>query len=266
MSINTLDTYIGGTRHVFTFQKSASTTGGAGRFGSYWEIAGYPGVGAVPAAFDSGTGYNPDSSTAGALPWINPVSGETKVTQFTIGAAGQQDTILFDRLQAIGNFSPVNTGTQSVTTPVVCAVREITYIGTELWWFIRSAATGSSADTWTVSYENESGATHSATYAKPANTLVQYQGGPFILAAGDLGISKIKSFACSSGSGASSATITLAIVRMYNMVSILSGVVGREDINPMGGLWTIPNSPCLFLVGFTAAAAINRGSIVLVQG
>jgi hypothetical protein len=267
MSITTQDSLIAGLRPPVPFCKTSVTSKGAGAFHSLWQAAGLPGAGVTPPAFNAGSGYVPDRTTAGALPFTNPTAGALSYLA-GIGASGAVAGTfwLYDRCWACSGFVTNITTAQTITTPGNVG-RYQTFDGVEIWGecYVPPGATGAN---WTVSYTNQAGTSgRTATYVHPASAEVAGQMLPFTLQAGDTGVQSVQSFTCSISSG-TAGNIGITLVRRAKLLPLVVPNVGAV-LDAIGcGMPRLLDDVCLSLMVLCTAATTGTiaGEVLVAQG
>lgn len=271
MSITTEDGIFAGMLAPRGIQKASSTSEGAGTWHSLWKLAGYPVAGANPPASTAGSGYVPTNSTTGAIPFTNPVSGNTYVARLALAGSTVGTVILYDRLWACSGFNTTLTTAQNITTPGTITARDLNGAtngdGVELWGEIYTAP-GATTATWTVSYTNQAGTSgRSATYTHPANAESVGQMFPFALAAGDTGVRSVASLTCSASSGTAGDVGITLVRRIAEIPIMLANVAGMMDALALGLPRVYDNSCLAFMVlCSTTNTGLVQGSIGLTQG
>lgn len=262
MAITTLDGLIAGSAPPVSFLKSSQTAEGAGTWHSLFLVAGYPGAGSAPPAYTAGSGYACTNSTVGALPFTNPVSGETRLVKLAVAGSTIGTVILYDRLWTCSGFNTTTTTAQSVTTPGTIPARDddgtTTGKGVQIWGEIYTAP-GATGATWTVSYTNTAGTSgRTATYTHPANAESVGQMFPFTLQAGDIGVQSVQSLTCSVSSG-TAGSLGITLLRRIATAPML--VVNIATILDAMALGTprIFNSSCLALM--VQCSTTNTGTV-----
>jgi hypothetical protein len=261
MAITTLDTLIAGFKPPMSFWKASQTAEGAGTWHSLWKAAGNPTAGATPAAYSAGSGYTPDESTQGALPFTDPVSGNSYLTKFAATGASICTLILYDRVWHCSGFATNSVATQSITTPGTMATGRDANgatlgAGVELWGEVYTAP-GATGATWTVSYTNQAGtAAQSATYTHPANAESVGQMFPFTLASGDTGVRAVASLTCSISSG-TAGDIGITLLRRVAEIPITLINSGILVDGLAMGLPRLYDSSCLALM--VSCSGISTG-------
>lgn len=229
MAITTLDDAIAGARPPRRMLKSSATSEGAGTWHSLFLLAGYPGAGATPPAYTAGSGYTCSRTTQGAIPFDNPVSGETRLMRLSaVGATAGMLTV-YDRLWTCSGLTTAAAATLPITTPGTIPSRDANGAalgdGVELWGEVYTAP-GAVGATWTVSYTNQAGTPgRTATYTHPANAESVGQMFPFTLQAGDTGVRAVASFTTSISSG-TAGSIGLTLLRPIASIPITTVNLG----------------------------------------
>ena len=268
MVISTVDNLIAGMQPLRMFAKAVGGTTVAGRPHSYWAIAGNPGPGAFDTTLD---GVALSGATNGALPFTNPVSGNTYLNRF-VGACGvgASSLMLCDRLWHNGGYTITSTSGQNSTTPTWPArdnngatSGEGVFLGLEI-----SAVTGAGTPTVTISYTNSDGtAGRSATNLDA--TVASSIAGTFYrigLQAGDKGVRSVESLTLSATW--TSGTMNLVAYRLIAALPLPGSEAPGQLDTLTGGLPRIYDSSVLWLVnvpGGTTSARIH-GHVQWAQG
>lgn len=271
MAISTLDGIIAGMLPPQGLFKTSQTAEGAGMWHSLWKATALPTAGANPPAASAGSGYTPTNSTAGAIPFTNPVSGNTYLARASIAGATVGTLIIYDRLWACSGFNTTLLTAQTITTPGTIPSRDANGAalgdGVELWLEVYTAP-GATGATWTVSYTNQDGTSgRTATYTHPANAESVGQMMPMVLAAGDRGVRAVASLTCSASSG-TAGDVGITLLRRVAEIPILLANVSTT-LDPIAlGFPRIYDGSCLALMVQCSATNTGQmlGSVVLSQG
>lgn len=271
MAITTLDGLIAGMKLASAFTAIASaTTEGGGYWHSFWKNMTFPGSGANPPAYTAGSGYSCTRTTAGALIFSNPVSGNSYLARLSVQNNSPGRIILYDRLWTCSGLV-TNTGTtQTVTTPGTIPSRDINGTGNgdgvELWGEVYTAP-GATGATWTVNYKDQGNNNGAATYTHPANAETVGQMFPFILASGDTGVRSVVDFTCSISSG-TAGDIGLTLLRRIADIPILANNTPADEDFLTLNLARIYDDSCLALMMFcnTTSSGQISGDFTVAQG
>ena len=271
MAITTQDQALAGMLPPSSYYKASATTEGAGTFHSLFLVAGTPGAGATPPAFTAGSGYTCDRTTQGAIPFTNPVSGNSHLARFAAAAATIGTLILYDRLWTCSGFNTTTLTAQNVTTPGSLPARDAKGltdgVGVELWLEVYTAP-GATGATWTVSYTNQDGtAGRTATYTHPANAESVGQMMPMTLQAGDTGVRSVQSLTCSASSG-TAGSIGITLLRRVAEIPITLVNIAQVLDFMATGFVRLYDGTCLALMVLCSAtnSGIQMGSITISQG
>ncbi len=262
MTISTLDAAIAGARPPVRALKASATAEGAGTWHSLFLLAGFPGAGATPPAYTAGSGYACSRTTQGALPFTNPVSGETRLMRASAVGATVGALTLYDRLWTCSGLTTAAAATLPITTPGTIPARDALGAangdGVELWGEVYTAP-GVTGATWTVSYTNQAGtAGRTATYTHPANAESVGQMFPFRLQAGDTGVRSVQSFTTSVSSG-TAGSIGLTLIRPITTIPMTTVNLGSVlDMLALGAPKLYDDS-CLALM--VQCSATNTGIV-----
>lgn len=271
MTITTLDGAIAGLQPPAAFYKASATSEGAGTFHSLFLVAGQPGAGSTPPAYTAGSGYTCSNSTAGAIPFTNPSSGETEL--FKLAAAGSTlgSLIVYDRLWTCSGLTTAAAATLNITTPGALPSRDAggttDGVGVELWGEVYTAP-GATGATWTCTYTNSAGTgSKTATYTHPANAESVGQMFRFTLAAGDVGVRSVQSFTTSGTSG-TAGSIGITLLRRLAILPFTAANVAQVlDMGALG-MPRLYDGTCLALMVLCSATntGVITGEAVWTQG
>jgi hypothetical protein len=240
----------------------------AGQFVSLWTAAGQPGVGAVPAAFGS-SGTVPTNATAGAVPFVNPGSGNSYLARLFATSSVPGTLVLYDRLWACSALLATATS-QTIVTPAALTRPDANGVNAEI-WIEATVAIGTTASNASCTYTNQAAVTGHVTSpvipmvtSAPIGWAVQLP-----LAAGDTGVQTIQTMTLSAAMSAGQ--FNLVIQRRIAEFAIPAAWLSFPPQDPFwSGLPQIYNSACIgayFLIGSgTAAPAIPSASLVIAQG
>ena len=244
MSISTLSGIQAGLQPKLFSVKVPTTT--TQPYRSLWSGTGNPGAGGYDTTLN---GVTCDNTTAGALPFVNPASGNSYLSRMEVwGTQTAGWVMLCDRLWHNGGYTITSTSAQNSTTPTWPA-RDIAgstngdgvLLGLEI-----SSTVGAATPTVTVSYTNSSGTAgrtgtniYATVSASQTHTWV-----PIGLQAGDTGVRSVESVTLSASW--ISGTMNLFAYRPIQMVrnNDTWGVVDAVG----HGHYRIYNSSCLFFL------------------
>jgi hypothetical protein len=271
VAITSGDQLLAGLLPPYSLFKPSATSEGAGLWHSLWKGAGAPAAGANPPLFSAGSGYAPNNTTLGAIPYTNPVSGNSYLAKCAIAGGTVGTLVIYDRLWACSGFGTVVTTAQAITTPGTIPSRDRSGAalgeGVELWGEVYTAP-GATGATWTVSYTDQDGNTgQNATYAHPANAESVGQMFRFNLAAGDTGVRAVASFTASVSSGTAGDIGITLVRRIAEIPLMLANVAQAFDAFSLG-LPRIYDGSCLALMVqcSTTNTGLIQGSLALAQG
>lgn len=268
MAITTLDGVIAGCEPPQFFFKSLSGTLVAGRPYSTFYTAGIPGAAVAPTSGLSGA---PVTSYPGQIPFTNPTAGASSYLARFVGVSSAQagQLILADRLWHNSGLS-VSTGTQTINSGLFPARDENgttngagVLLGVEV-----SAATGAGTPSLTVTYTNSAGS-GSKTGTNIIGTVASSPVGSFYpigLAAGDVGVQSVQSFAL--GTTWTSGTIHLVAYRVLSVLQLGNGGVSTAVDVVTGGMPVMYNNtvPFVIFVPITTTSTSVQGSMTVTQG
>ena len=239
----------------------AKTTPGNGSlFKTLWAAPNIPAAGGYDTTLNGATC---SSTTAGALPFINPASGITILSRMElnhISTASGQNYMLCDRLWHNGGFDATSTSAQNITSPTWPARdKEAGTSGKGVYLALEiSAVMGAGTPTVTISYTNTAGtAGRSATNIMATVTASATATAVFIgLQGGDLGVKSVESLTLSATW--TSGTINLVAYRPIIMIPSATMTVDQEPavFDALScGVNKIIDSSCLYFM--------RRGSALL---
>ncbi len=241
------------------FSKNGATAVSGG-FHSTFFLTTTPAAGASIA--NATTGVIPTSATLGAVPFVNPPSGNSYLLRMQASSQQLGTVVMADRVWHAGPYTSVNGSISASTTTAVD--RDSTGYGVELWCEIASGLSAV-ATTLTATYVNQNGTGgRTATCVVPASAILGRML-PFVLQAGDVGIRQITAL---SGTGAPTGTFNLVMLRKIAQVAFLSinktFAISWEDV----GLQRIYDNACLFFYKFCGAgnSGFVGGTFNIVQG
>ena len=268
MAITTLDGVIAGCEPPQFFFKTLSPSLTAGRPYTPFYAAGIPGAAVAPTPGLSGVAV---TTYPGQIPFTNPVSGTSYLARFVGLSSGQNgQLILVDRLWHNSGINITSTGSQTVNSATFPARDENgttngagVLLGVEV-----SAQTGSGTPSITVTYTNSAGA-GSKTGTNIIGTGANSPVGTFYpigLAAGDVGVQSVQSFAL--GTTWTSGTIHLVAYRVLSVIQLgASGISTAVDV-VTGGMPVMYNNtvPFVIFVPSTTSSTSLQGSMTVTQG
>lgn len=270
MAITTQDglvSALGGAQRLIV--NKANVTAVAGRTLSLWSAAGQPGTGSTTLG-QATSGAVPTSTSTGALPFTNPVSGNSYLAGIRGMSAATGLIIIYDLLWCWGSggsgWSVTSTGAQSTVSPAALTRPDST-TGLNTMWMETLAVGGAASGTSTISYTDQDGtAGNSASLfatkisAPPIGTIERYT-----LAAGDSGVRSVQSM--TNSATWTSGTFRLCIVREVAAVPCTANVGFMYDAYDLG-LPRVYDSACLgvaFSANSTATGPLCM-TISLAQG
>lgn len=229
MALSTLDSLIAGAQQPRDFAKGVTGTLVAGRHMSLFYLGGLPGAAAAPSP---GIGGAALTSYAGQLPFSNPVSGETKLLNFSGMATQAGQLWLCDRLWHNSGIGITTTTLQAFTGAADIPARDMsgTQTGEGVFGAVEvSAATGAGTPTLTLEYTNSAGTT-ARTGTNVVATVASSIAGtfhPIGLQAGDTGIRRATGLTLSATW--TSGTIHVVLYRIIAKVNLGANIPGAVD-------------------------------------
>jgi len=278
MAITGLDGVIAGMQPPQAFAKAVTPTLVAGRPHSLWYLAGAPGAGLTPANTAGGVVLTNSTlgAIAGAIPRVDPGSGNAYLARFS-GAAQQGGVLMLcDRLIQVGGnsggtaISVTTTTAQTINTGTLPA-RDIngSTNGAGVHWGLEViTATGAGAATPSIGYTNSAG-----TASRTASLVDAYVASSAIgafyrfgMQAGDAGIRSVESLTLNVSM--TSGSIALVGYRPLAYLELPGAFIPNALDALTAGLPRLYNGTCPFLVFIpnTTTASIVSGSYVETQG
>lgn len=257
------------TAQNIPWNKTSTTSEGAGTFFDLSQTVGVPGSMATPdAASSGGTSYT--GSSAGGLPFTAPTGGDTTYLLAMTSATTVPGTMyLSDRLWACRGLS-TTLGATTAVTGMTNITRYTNGVGAEIWyWCITPPSVGGSG-VMTVSYTNSTGvsgrtATITLGAGSPPPTAGQCY--PGSLQAGDTGVQSIQSVTNTTASF-TGGTHGLFVAKRLVTAPVVSSAPGAAMDGLRTGLQQINTDACLNFILLCSGAITGYwcGNIHLVQG
>ena len=259
MAIIDLDGVVAGGKPPVGFLKVTATSGAAGRFFSFWRVAGDPVVGAIPTT--SATVC--DKDTIGAMSYTHPTAPDKS---YLAGASANlsisSTLILYDRLLHCGGLNATLTTPQTVGGATVTRSTQKNQMYLEVY-----TAIGGTTANITVSYTNQSGVSGRATISTvtfsfaPAGQMILLP-----LQEGDTGVQSIQSVTLSASTG-TVGNFGITVLRPIVMLGCVANVEQAKDALTTY-LPEIEDNSCLSLMmqcGTSATGSVV-GSFWVTQG
>lgn len=270
MAITTLDGALSGMQPTVAIAKALSGTLVAGRFQSYYPVAGYPGAGSYNATLNGGTYSSTSAIPNGILRHVDPVTGNSYLGRFAASATQAGMLFLMDRLW--DNQLTVNsTAAQNPTTPTWPARDNAGSTNGDgvLLAIETSAAASATAAALTVTYTNQAGTgSHTAGFAVAPSAAATLAGGwfPIALQAGDTGVRSVQTVTFSTAW--TTGTINLVAYRQLAALELPGALIPNALDALTGGFPQLFNGVCPFLVFLpnTTTSSIVVGSYTETQG
>lgn len=200
-------------QHIEVTRASANNPPGNTTAAIWTGPTGYPSGGAAPS---SGVGGDvPTKATAGALPFVNPASGNTYLGRGVVRQAAfvpqnYVSCVLYDRLWHNSGISSTLTSGQTITS-VALTRPNANGDSAEAWWQVY-VLMGAGTPTVTLAYTNQVGTTRTTGTSGALSTAMTIdRTGPFQLDLGDTGVRSIQTWTASATF--TSGTIGLVIRR-----------------------------------------------------
>jgi hypothetical protein len=242
----------------------------AGRPQSLWPLAGSPGAGSYNATANGAVLSSSSSIPAGAIPHVDPVSGNSYLARLSAMATQSGVLLLCDRLW-VNQLTVNSTSLQSITTPTWPA-RDAAgstdgdgiLVGIET-----SAAASATAATITMTYTNEANAgSKTANFVDAPSAAVTLAGAFFRLglAAGDKGVRSIQSF--QFGTAWTTGTINAVAYRPLAALELIGGNIGNAIDALTSGFPRLFDGtvPFLIFIPSTTTTSNISGSFIESQG
>jgi len=268
MAITTMDGLVAamaGAQRIILQKASATTV--ANFYYSLWSTAGIPAAGNITIG-NTTAGAIPTDATLGA-PNVNAFTGSN--TGYAMGwdvATAQPGVVsLYDRLWHAGSFVTSALTTLSLSgQPTLSRVPNTDYSQLELWMEV-NAANGATATVVTVSYQDGTNATQTATMDSAVLTSVPtLRMLPFRLA-NSTGIQKVNSATVSGATG--TLTFNLVIQRNLADMTVVSANISRPKQNAFDmAMPIVYTDSCLSLMylATTTSSGTLFGEVVVGNG
>lgn len=243
--------------------QKASITAVAGFYYTLWAAAGIPGAGSLSIG-NTTSGVIPTDATAGA-PVINAFTGSNTGYLLTFDASNAVAGVLsvYDRLWHAGSFVCTSLATITLSNqPALQRVPNNDYSQLELWLEV-NAASGATATTVTVSYQDGDDATQTATLDSNLSSIPANRMLPFRLA-NSKGIRKVNSVTIGGATG----TCTFNLIIQRNIVdhTSVSASVGRPKKGPfetgMPQIYADSCLACMFLATTTSTGVMFAEGVI----
>lgn len=247
------------------FSKLNVSSVASGYVTSLWGISGRPAAGSNPP---TGSGEIASSSTLGAMPFVNAVTGKDLylVKEFAVSSVAGT-LILYDRLVHTSGLVGNVTTLQTVNSVAVDRP-DSSGLGCEIWVECYSAISSASSMAFTANYTNSDGTQNRTTVSTtvgnssfPARMAI-----PIPLQVGDVGVRSVQGLTISVAGG-SAGNLGITIARPILAVPIPTGGVGSLlDVLSTGKPKIFANS-CLALAFISSGSATGQilGSYNLVS-
>lgn len=272
MAITTLDGIVAGFTPPISFLKVGATMEAAGQRHSFYYSGGFPGAAAAPASGMGGAALttNTWTPTSGALPFLNPGSGNTYLARIEASANVAGRLTLCDRLWHQSGIVSATTTAQTVTSaawPARDADGSTNGRDVQIALEVRVATTNVGTTAPQISYYNSAnGGPFNATIAAFPISAVVGTFQPFALAAGDVGVRSVASVTLNTSLG--TGTVHLVAYREIASVNIGVANVGAAlDAIACGMPRLYDNSTLFWTWTPTATTACTPvGQVVYTQG
>ena len=264
MAITTIDDIASGLA-VGQFrwvQKNITACKAIGSYQSSWLGVGFPGAGSAPPAYGSGSGYQADYATPGAIPYTNAAVKNFLAKWFACSTIAGT-LILVDRLWSCSGMGYA-AGTYTVTTPGSLPARITDYgVGCQL-WVEQFVAAGAASGTLTANYKNPADGAEQGVLPAVVSAPLIGQMQPIPLAVGASGVRSLVSVVTSATW--TSGSFGMTILKPLAAISIpLAGIGNTLDWATLG-LPDIPNDACLGFIwqggATTAPQVMSRMEII----
>jgi hypothetical protein len=269
MAITTLDGIVAGlgASQNLSIYKASISTQAAGGMTSLWRATGNPAQGSIPGAAATAT-----KSDTGTWNFNNPVSGYSYLASLNINGSVSHQLRIYDRLTHMGGLSGTTTTAQTIGISLP-GTRGDAYTDPDLEWFCEIYSDiGTSGQTATVTYVDESDASQTFTFTLGGTSPANQDSRLFPLNSGttNLGATKkIKSLTsvqhATTGTAGSYGFTVAKLLAAVNMGQIYTGV--SYDFAGLG-LPRVRDNACIWfaVVSSTTSSGIVQGNLVMVQG
>lgn len=187
MPILTISDYLGSTKQVITWNKTASRTAVAANPFSVLDLAGNPGAGTLSAG-NTANGVVRTDATAG-FPAINTITGEGALTKVNFASPVATRLAVYDQLFSCGAYA-FNANTTLTSQPSFSGrVPNANYRGLELWIEAVTAFTGNLSVQ--INYLDQDGNAGDTGVVATGAALIVGRMMRIPLASGDSGVSQI---------------------------------------------------------------------------
>jgi len=256
MAIATLDGVIAGMRPPESIYKTGVAMEAIGQHHSHWYSVGRPGAGAAPSSGINGGALT--APLAGAIPHVDPGSGNAYLARFAASMSLAGQLLLCDRLWANSGLSITSTSAQPITPAALPARdRDGATDGKDVLAALEwSAAGGAGTPVVTLTYTDADGNTgHTTTFTGVTTP----NAGTFFLwplAAGDLGVRAVTSY--QQNATWTSGTAHIVLFRILAVLDCASANVGNAVDAVTGGMPRIYNGSVPFLVQIPSATTATN--------
>lgn len=262
-----VDAMFAGARPKYAFNKTVTTAEGAGTWESLWRVSGNPTAGAVPPAYNSGSGYVPTSATTGSLGQTNSAQ-QLRLNGMSAASSVAGTLILYDRLWACSGMTTNAITTLNVTTPGSLPTGRLRdgssdYSDVEAWIEFYTAP-GATGGNWTLTYVDGAGsAGATAVYVHPANAETVGQMMPFPMSASAApGVQQVTSLGFSAASGSAGSVGITLLRRLATIPMLVANVEGYKNALDLA-LERVRDDACLALMVMcsTTSTGIIQGHV-----
>jgi hypothetical protein len=270
MTITTLDGVLAGMQTPRHYAKAATGALTAGRPQSLWPLAGIPGAGAYDTTLNGSTLSSSSTIPSGAIPHVDPGSGNSYLARLT-GMASQSGVLMLcDRLW-VNQLTISNSTAQAITSPTWPSRDSAGSTNGDgvLLAVEHSAAASATAAAVTVTYTNQAGTgSKTASFIDPTIAGVTVPGAFFRvgLAAGDTGVRSVQSVTFSTAW--TTGTINLVAYRVITALELIGANIGNAVDSLTSGFPRLFNGTVPFFVFIpnTATATNVSGTYIETQG
>ena len=269
MTISTMDGVLSGMQRPKEFYKDLTGTMVTGRPHSLWLTNGIPCPGAAASNI---TGAVLTSTTAGQIPFSNPVSGNTYVARLVGQSTVSGTLLLCDRLWHNAAIDATITTEQTFTSSVQIPARDDNgtttgdgvFAGVE----VLVATTTNTPASMTLKYTNTAGTTGQTvvniTTLAPGSVGDFY---PMGIASGDTGIQKAQSLQIAATAWAAG-TLGVVLYRVLARVELTASSVTNAVDCLTGGFNKVYNNSVPFLLFIPSQTTTSNitGQVIFTQG
>ena len=270
MAIDTLDKLVAGlgASQQLVINKASISTQAAGGMTSLWRATGNPAQGGIPGA--AGTC---EKTLTGAWNFTNPTSPALSyIGQLNIQGTISHNFIIYDRLAHMGGLNGTTTTAQTVNLSIPTG-RNAVYTDSDLEWFCEIYTDiGTSGQTATVTYVDESDASQTFTFTLGGTSPLNQDSRLFPLnsATTNRGATKkIKSItSVQHATTGTAGNYGFTVAKRLCAVNMGQPNIGTTNDFAQIGLPKVPDNACIWfaVLSSTTSSGVINGDMKLVQG